>query len=61
MELDRGGADYELIQLLGVEHSRRVADAAHCKRQHADDTCGDAEPTVIVARLQPVRAQPGHI
>lgn len=61
MERDRGGGGSGPLQLLGVEHHRRRADGAHHQREHADDPSRDAKPTPVVARLQSVRAQPGHI
>lgn len=44
-----------------MEHRGRRAHAAHSERQHADHPRRDAEPAAVVARLQPVRAQPGHL
>lgn len=60
-ECDRGGRGCEPIQPLGVEHRGRVPHAPHRKRKHADDPGGHAEPPAVVARFQPIRAQPGHI
>lgn len=60
-ECDRRGRGCEPIQPLGVEHRGRVPYAAHREREHADDSSGHLEPPPVVAGLQPVRAQPGHI
>lgn len=61
MERDRGEGEFERLQPLGMEHRGRLTDAADREREYADDTGGDHESTVVVARVQPVRAQPGHI
>lgn len=56
-----GRAAHRPVQLLGVEHHRRVAHGAHRERQHAHHPGCNAQSATVHAGLQPVRAEPGSI